>query len=132
MRYGAELAELEGGPPQQIAGILKRVWPDDPSRQVSQETIYTAIYAQPRGELRHQLIACVRHGRNTRMPRQRGADRRGQIPERVSLHLCPPEIDDRIMPGHWEGDFIKGTGNKPSVGVLVETHEPPGAVGQDE
>ena len=106
--------------PQQIAGILKRVWPDDTSRHVSHETIYTAIYAQPRGELRRQLIACLRHGRNTRMPRTRGVDRRGQIPEMVSIHVRPPEVEDRVMPGHWEGDFIKGAGNRSSVGVLVE------------
>jgi IS30 family transposase len=106
--------------PQQIAATLKRVWPDDPSMHVSHETIYTAIYAQPRGELRRQLIACLRHGRSTRMPRKRGVDRRGQIPEMVSIHVRPPEVDDRVMPGHWEGDFIKGAGNKSSVGVLVE------------
>ena len=106
--------------PQQIAGILKRVWPDDPSWHVSHETIYTAIYAQPRGELRRQLVACLRHGRSTRMPRKRGTDRRGQIPDMVSIHVRPPEVEDRIMPGEWEGDFIKGAGNKSSVGVLVE------------
>jgi len=106
--------------PQQIAGTLKRVFPDEPERHVSHETIYTAIYAQPRGELRRQLIACLRHGRSTRMPRTRGADRRGQIPDMVSIHVRPPEVDDRVMPGHWEGDFIKGAGNKSSVGVLVE------------
>jgi len=106
--------------PQQIAGILKRVWPEDPSMHVSHETIYTAIYAQPRGELRRQLVACLRHGRSTRMPRKRGTDRRGQIPDMVSIHVRPPEVDDRVMPGHWEGDFIKGAGNKSSVGVLVE------------
>jgi IS30 family transposase len=87
---------------------------------VSHETIYNAIYAQPRGELRRQLIACLRRGRSTRMPRTRGDDRRGQIPDMVSIHVRPPEVDDRVMPGHWEGDFIKGAGNKSSVGVLVE------------
>jgi IS30 family transposase len=86
----------------------------------SHETIYNAIYAHPRGELRRQLIACLRHGRSTRMPRKRGTDRRGQIPEMVSIHVRPPEVDDRVMPGHWEGDFIKGAGNQSSVGVLVE------------
>ena len=106
--------------PQQISGTLKRMWPNDPTRHVSHETIYTAIYAQPRGELRRQLIACLRHGRSTRMPRKRGTDRRGQIPEMVSIHLRPPEVNDRVMPGHWEGDFIKGAGNQSSVGVLVE------------
>lgn len=106
--------------PQQIAATLKRVYPDQPEHHVSHETIYTAIYAQPRGELRRQLVACLRQGRSTRMPRSRGTDRRGQIPEMVSIHVRPPEIDDRVMPGHWEGDFIKGAANKSSVGVLVE------------
>ena len=54
------------------------------------------------------------------MPRSRGVDRRGQIPDMVSIHVRPPAVDDRVMPGHWEGDFIKGAGNKSSVGVLVE------------
>ena len=106
--------------PQQIAATLKRVLPNEPERHVSHETIYTAIYAQPRGELRKQLVACLRQGRSTRMPRTRGEDRRGQIPDMISIHVRPPEVDDRVMPGHWEGDFIKGAGNKSSVGVLVE------------
>ena len=62
--------------PQQISGTLKRMWPNDPTQHVSHETIYTAIYAQPRGELRRQLIACLRHGHSTRMSRKRGTDRR--------------------------------------------------------
>jgi IS30 family transposase len=99
--------------PQEIAGTLKRVFPNEPERHVSHETIYTAIYAQPRGELRRQLIACLRRGRSTRMPRTRGEDRRGQIPDKVSIHVRPPEVQDRVMPGHWEGDFIKGAGNTP-------------------
>ena len=106
--------------PQQIAGTLKRVFPGEPERHISHETIYTAIYAQPRGELRRQLIACLRHGRSTRMPRSRGDDRRGHLPAMLSIHVRPPEVDDRVMPGHWEGDLIKGAGNKSSVGVLVE------------
>jgi IS30 family transposase len=106
--------------PQQIAAMLKKVFPNEPERHVSHETIYTAIYAQPRGELRRQLIACLRHGQSTRLPRSRGADRRGQIPDMVSIHVRPPEVDDRVMPGHWEGDLIKGAGNKSAVGVLVE------------
>lgn len=106
--------------PQQIAATLKRVFPNDPERHVSHETIYTAIYAHPKGELRRELIACLRHGKSTRMPRSRGTDRRGQIPEMVSIHVRPPEVQDRVMPGHWEGDLIKGAGNKSAVGVLVE------------
>ena len=95
-------------------------YPTDSTQHVSHETIYTAIYAQPRGELRRQLIACLRHGHSTRMPRTRGTDRRGQIPDMVSIHVRPPEIEDRLLPGHWEGDFIKGANNQSSVGVLVE------------
>jgi len=90
------------------------VFPDEPERHVS------AIYAQPRGELRKQLVACLRHGRSTRRPRSRGEYRRGQIPDMVSIHVRRPEVDDRVMPGHWEGDFINGAGNKSSVGVMVE------------
>jgi IS30 family transposase len=96
------------------------MYPDDPSQQVSHETIYTAIYARPYGELRRQLVACLRYHRTDRMPRSRRTDRRGQIPDMVSIHLRPPEVDDRVMPGHWEGDFIKGANNASSVGVLVE------------
>ena len=106
--------------PQQIAATLKRVFPEESARRFSHETIYNAIYAQPRGELRRQLIACLRHGRSTRAPRSRGTDRRGRIPEMVSIHVRPPEVDDRVMPGHWEGDLIKGAGNRSAVGVLVE------------
>jgi IS30 family transposase len=86
---------------------------------VSHETIYTAIYAQPQGEWREQLVARLRHGRSIRT-RTRGQDRRGQLPDMVSIHVRPPEVDDRVMPSNWEGDFIKGAGNKCSVGVLVE------------
>lgn len=107
-------------PLQQITGIFKRVWPQDSSMRASHETIYTAFYAQQRGELCQQLIAYLRRGRSTRMPRKRGVDRRGQIPEMVSIHVRPPEVNDRIMPGHREGDFIRGAGNKSSVGVLVD------------
>ena len=106
--------------PQQISGTLKRMHPNDSSQRVSHETIYTAIYARPYGELRRQLVACLRHHRSDRMPRSRGTDRRGQIPDMVSIHVRPPEVDDRVMPGHWEGDFIKGANNASSVGVLVE------------
>jgi IS30 family transposase len=106
--------------PQQISGILKRMYPTDPTQQVSHETIYTAIYAHPRGELRRQLIACLRRGHRARMSRTRGTVRRWQIPNMISIHLRAPEIEDRVMPGHWEGDFIKGEGNRSSVGVLVE------------
>jgi len=106
--------------PQQIAQTLRSMWPENPELHVSHETIYHAIYAYPKGELRKELIACLRQGKSTRRPRSAGEDRRGQIPEMVSIHVRPPEVNDRLMPGHWEGDLIKGAGNKSSVGVLVE------------
>ena len=106
--------------PEQIAGILRRMHPDQPSLQVSHEAIYTALYAMPRGELRSELIACLRQGRKSRRPRTTGEDRRGTIPNMVSIHLRPPEVDERIIPGHWEGDLIKGARNASAIGTLVE------------
>lgn len=106
--------------PQQIAATLRRMHPDEPAWHVSHETIYNAIYAYPRGELRRQLIALLRQGKSTRRPRSAGVDRRGQIPQMLSIHVRPPQVDDRLMPGHWEGDLIKGAGNQSAVGVLVE------------
>jgi transposase, IS30 family len=106
--------------PQQIAATLKRVFPQQPERHVSHETIYTTIYAHPKGELRRELIALLRRRQSKRMPRSRGEDRRGQIPDMVSIHVRPPQIEDRAMPGHWEGDLIKGALNRSAVGVLVE------------
>jgi Transposase and inactivated derivatives, IS30 family len=106
--------------PEQIACTLRRMWPDQPQRQVSHETIYTAIYAHPKGELRRELIACLRQGRSKRRSRSRGEDRRGQLAQAISIHVRPPEIEDRVMPGHWEGDLIKGAGNRSAIAVLVE------------
>ena len=110
----------EGWSPEQIAGRLKRTFADDSCRTVSHETIYTAIYVMPRGALRSDLISLLRQGRAKRRPRARGQDRRGQIRDMVSLHVRPPEIEDRLIPGHWEGDLIKGARNQSSVGTLVE------------
>lgn len=87
---------------------------------MSHETIYNAIYAYPCGELKKQLLALLRQGRSGRSPRSAGQDRRGQIPDMFSIHVRPPEVGDRLMPGHWEGDLIKGAHNRSAVGVLVE------------
>lgn len=106
--------------PEQIALVLARVHPKGHEYRVSHETIYNCIYAQPVGELRRELIACLRHNRNKRLPRSKGQDRRGQIPDMLSIHVRPPEIEDRQFPGHWEGDLIKGEGNASAVGTLVE------------
>lgn len=107
----------QGLSPEQVAGTLKRM-----SEPVSlcHETIYQAIYAMPKGELRTETIALLRQGHNKRRPRTRGEDRRGQIPNMTSIDLRPSDIEERLVPGHWEGDHIKGAGNRSQVGTLVE------------
>ena len=109
-----------GYSPEQIAGILARMHPHMPAVQVSHETIYTAIYAMPRGTLRTDVIGWLRFGHAKRRPRARGEDRRGQIPNRVSIHDRPPEVEERLVPGHREGDLIKGAQNRSVVGTPVE------------
>lgn len=109
-----------GYSPEQIAGTLARVNAETPTMQVSHETIYTAIYAMPRGELRTEVIGWLRFGHAKRRPRARGEDRRGKIPDMVSIHARPPEVEERLVPGHWEGDLIKGARNRSAVGTLVE------------
>ena len=106
--------------PEQIALTLARLYPPGHEHRVSHETIYNCIYAMPMGELRKELIATLRHAHNKRLPRSKGKDRRGQIPDMLSIHVRPPEIEDRQFPGHWEGDLIKGEGNASAVGTLVE------------
>jgi len=96
------------------------MYPDDLSMRVSHETIYMALYAMPRGELRTELLPTLRQARVARRPRARVENRRGEIPNMVSIHRRPPEVDDRVIPGHWEGDLIKGRGNASAVGTLVE------------
>lgn len=108
--------------PEQISGKLKRMMtiPSLHDAYVCRETIYNAIYALPVGHLRKELIHCLRQGKSTRKPRRDQVDRRGQIPDMVSIHLRPPEATKREMPGHWEGDLIKGQANASAVGTLVE------------
>jgi len=106
--------------PEEIAGRCKRVYPDDMDRQVSHETIYCAIYLMPRGELRKELLKHLRQGHKKRRSRSRGTDRRGTIPNMTSIHERPAEVEERIVPGHWEGDLIKGARNASAVGTIVE------------
>jgi IS30 family transposase len=105
--------------PQQIANMLRREHPGRTDLQASHETIYTAIYAAPRGSLRRELVALLRQGKSTRKPRARGEDRRGSLQDIVSIHVRPPQANDRLLPGHWEGDLIKGARNRSAVGTLV-------------
>lgn len=105
--------------PEQIADTLRRVFADS-STTVSHETIYNAIYVMPRDELWTELIACLLQGKSPRRPRAGGVDRRGQIPNMARLSERPSGANDQLIPGHWEGNLIKGTGNKSAVGILVE------------
>ena len=81
--------------------------------------IYRSIYVVPRGALRTELIAALRHARPKRMPRARGHARSNLI-NAIPIGQRPSEVDTRTTPGHWEGDFIKGKGNRSAVGTLVE------------
>lgn len=105
--------------PEQIAAKLKQRHPEQPQLQASHETIYTAIYAMPKGHLRRELVVLLRQGRGARRPRSRGLDRRGLIQDMLSIHVRPPEANERLLPGHWEGDLMKGRANASAVGTLV-------------
>ena len=109
-----------GYSPEPIAGTRARGHCDTHSLQVSHETIDTALYALPRGALRTDVIGWLRFGHAKRRPRTRGEDRRGRIPDRVRMHDRPPDVEERLIPGHWEGDLIKGAQNRSAVGTLVE------------
>lgn len=106
--------------PRQIALSLKRAYPGEVSKQVSHETIYATIYAYPRGEIKRDLLKELRQAHKYRRSRRQGKDRRGQIPHMVSIHDRPAEVEDRKIPGHWEGDLVKGTNQKAAIGTLVE------------
>lgn len=106
--------------PEQIAGKLKVMYPDNPALRVSHETIYHTLYAMPRGELRRELVSHLRWSRDKRRSKTRAPDGRGHIAEMQSIHQRPQEVTDRVSPGHWEADLIKGAMNRSSIGTLVE------------
>lgn len=105
--------------PQQIANRLRMEFADDPMMQVSHETIYQALFVQGRGELRRELARCLRTGRVKRRS-QRCPENTGQIRDMVMISERPAEVDDRAVPGHWEGDLLIGGDCRSAVGTLVE------------
>jgi IS30 family transposase len=106
--------------PEQIAAKLRHMHPDDPSARVSHETIYAMIYAQPRGGLKAAMTEALRQGKTRRGTRRRTLAGSAIVPDSLKIIHRPEEVDARLIPGHWEGDMIKGAGNRTSVGTLVE------------
>jgi transposase, IS30 family len=110
---------LEYWSPEQISARLKRDHPEDRELRISHETIYRSLYVQSRGELRRQLSAQLRTGRSKRREQGR-IEARGRIRDMIPISQRPPEIEDRAVPGHWEGDLIMGAGGRSAVATLVE------------
>jgi transposase, IS30 family len=105
--------------PEQIVRRLIDEFPDDLEMRVSHETIYQTLYVQGRGQLRKELASCLRTGRAVRRHRDR-REGGGKIPGMVNISERPAEIEDRAVPGHWEGDLIIGAGGRSAIGTLVE------------
>jgi IS30 family transposase len=107
--------------PQQISATLKLEYPNDEEMRIAPETIYQSLYVQSRGRLRKDLARCLRTGRTRRKPR-RGPTGQGRIADMISISERPAEVQDRAVPGHWEGDLIVGKQNRSFIGTLVERH----------
>jgi IS30 family transposase len=121
-RIVASKLQLEWSP-QQIAGWLKSTYPDDENCQVSHETIYRSLYIQARGALKKELLQHLRRKRAMRRSRHhtQKTDDHGRINNTVSISERPASVEDRAVPGHWEGDLISGTRNT-HIATLVERH----------
>jgi IS30 family transposase len=99
---------------------LRKKYAEKPTMQISHESIYTYIYLLPRGELKKELIGYLRQKKKSRYPRKGSNDKRGKIPEMISIEERPAEVADRSVAGHWEGDLILGKGHKSAIGTIVE------------
>jgi IS30 family transposase len=106
--------------PEQISIRLKVDYPDDPEMRVSHETIYQSLFIQARGALRKELTASLRSGRTVRRPHGSRAERRGKLADMVMIADRPAEVEDRAVPGHWEGDLIIGAHGRSAIATLVE------------
>ena len=111
---------VQGWSPEQISNRLKADFPDDESMRISCEAIYQALYVEGRGALQRELAACLHSGRALRVPRARARQRAwAHVTPEVMISRRPPEIEDRAVPGHWEGDLLIGL-KRSAVGTLVE------------
>jgi IS30 family transposase len=118
LRFEVERRLLERWSPQQIAARLRLDFPDDPEMRVSHETIYQSLYVQSRGALRRELSSELRSARSHRKPR--GSRMGGNLREIVSIAERPPEVEQRAVPGHWEGDLLIGKAGRSAIATLVE------------
>ncbi len=108
--------------PQQVVLWLKRSYPDNQEMRVSHETIYLSLFVQGKGALRRELTDCLRTGRAYRRPKtKRAPSGKGRIVDPVMISERPAEVEDRAVPGHWEGDLIMGK-RQTAIGTLVERH----------
>ena len=110
-------AQRGGLSTEQAIGIFQRM-PD--AVHISHETIYTALYAMPRGELRRQILELLPRAHKSRRPRSAGTDRRSLMPGATSIEERPTDTKERLVPGHWEDDRIKGARNQSQIETLVE------------
>jgi IS30 family transposase len=107
--------------PEQISHTLVEEFPDNPEMRVSPETIYQALYVQARGGLKREIQAALRTGRTRRKPHNTGEQRTHRfVDPMIMISERPPEIEDRAVPGHWEGDLITGAYNQSAIATLVE------------
>ncbi len=112
--------------PSQISRWLPVAYPDDQEMRVSHETIYQSLFVQGRGALRRELWQCLRTGRATRRPQGQAASTKGQIRDMVMISERPAEVEDRAVPGHWEGDLIMGKAqvvDRDTGGTLVTVRD---------
>jgi len=106
--------------PEQIANRLPIDFPDDDCMRISHEAIYQALYVESRGALKRELIACLRTGRALRVPRARARQKAwAHVTPEVMISERPAEVEDRAVPGHWEGDLLIGL-ERSAIGTLVE------------
>ena len=106
--------------PAQIAKELKKDYPTDMAMRIAPETIYAYLFVLPRGSLKKELLACLRQNRKRRHQQSRGVKMERKLEDMLSIEERPKEVEDRIIPGHWEGDLIIGKNNRSALGTLVE------------